>query len=96
MENVLSNQSQSQYITKINENELDPLTTIAFSSAGRDLKPNDFSNKKFIFGGFAHGEYKTIDKNTIDYVKLAPVSLDLWTSIAIFLNKYIEFHDYKL
>ncbi|MHA2502995.1 MAG: hypothetical protein ACXAE3_09000 [Candidatus Kariarchaeaceae archaeon] len=60
--------------------------TIYFSPSGRPLEERDLQSTNFIFGGFAHGEYRTHSPKPDQIVSLSSQSLDLWTSLSLFLH----------
>jgi len=92
MEQVLNSSYAGSRIKQIEKPRFYPDSTILFTPNGRAMQPEDFDCENFIFGGFAHGDYRSIDPTNYRSVSLASSELELWTAISLFLAKYLDFH----
>jgi len=94
VEQLLANTYKGSFISKTVKPDLNS-STVIFSSEGSPLQSQDLKAENFVFGGFAHGDYQNMDLVASPKVRLYPHPLDLWTALSLFINKYLELHDYK-
>lgn len=90
LEQILAGKSNNPYIQNISPVNLDLEKTVFFSSKGREMAISDLQMKNYVFGGFAHGDFSSFSPPKSQTVQLVSTSLDAWTAISLFLNKYLH------
>jgi len=91
---LLQTPNSNDHIPEIPNFKMNEKDTIYFSSQGRPLKETDFLSSNFVFGGFAHGNYRSHSPSRSQCVSLSSQNLDLWTALSVFLNKYRVYKNY--
>lgn len=89
LEQVLAETSNNPFIKQVSPINFSSDDTIYFSSKGRELEKQDLQKSNFVFGGFAHGSYKSFSPSD-NTVRLASSSLDVWTAISLFFGKKLS------
>lgn len=93
VESLFTNEQSNDYITRLPDQypyEF-PGETVYFSRFGKhgiDVVNDEICN--FVFGGFAHGSYRHDFPEDIKVVSLSNLSLDLWTSLSMVLNRILQ------